>query len=56
MLTWRVNELRNIVFHFSSGHHAERHGRLRRFRDRLRYDRELYNNKSVPTSTLELAK
>lgn len=37
-----VNELRNIVFHFRRGITPKDTDRLRRFRDRLRYDRELY--------------
>ena len=42
-----VNELRNIVFHFRRGITPKDTDRLRRFRDRLRYDRELYG-KSQP--------
>ncbi len=37
-----VNELRNIVFHFRRGITPKDTDRLRRFRDRLRHDRELY--------------
>ena len=37
-----VNELRNIVFHFRRGITPKDTDRLRRFRDRLRYNRELY--------------
>jgi hypothetical protein len=37
-----VNELRNIVFHFRRAITPKDTDRLRRFRDRLRYDRELY--------------
>lgn len=37
-----VNELRNIVFHFRRGITPKDTDRLRRFRDRLRYDRELF--------------
>jgi CBS domain-containing protein len=37
-----VNELRNIVFHFRRGITPKDTDRLRRFRDRLRYDRDLY--------------
>ena len=37
-----VNDLRNIVFHFRRGITPKDTDRLRRFRDRLRYDRELY--------------
>ncbi len=38
----KVNELRNIVFHFRRGITPKDTDRLRRFRDRLRYDRELF--------------
>ncbi|MCA9249519.1 MAG: CBS domain-containing protein [Phycisphaerales bacterium] len=37
-----VNELRNIVFHFRRGITPKDTDRLRRFRDRLRYNRELF--------------
>ena len=37
-----VNELRNVVFHFRRGITPKDTDRLRRFRDRLRYDRELF--------------
>ena len=37
-----VIELRNIVLHFRRGITPKDTDRLRRFRDRLRYDRELY--------------
>jgi hypothetical protein len=37
-----VNDLRNIVFHFRRGITPKDTDRLRRFRDRLRYDRELF--------------
>ncbi len=37
-----VNELRNIVFHFRRGITPKDTDRLRRFRDRLRYNRELH--------------
>ena len=37
-----INELRNIVFHFRRGITPKDTDRLRRFRDKLRYDRELY--------------
>lgn len=36
-----INELRNIVFHFRRGITPKDTDRLRRFRDRLRYDREV---------------
>lgn len=42
-----VNELRNIVFHFRRGITPKDTDRLRRFRDRLRYDRELYIRECV---------
>lgn len=38
-----VNQLRNVVFHFRRGITPKDTDRLRRFRDRLRYDRELYS-------------
>ena len=38
-----VNQLRNIVFHFRRAITPKDTDRLRRFRDRLRYDRELYS-------------
>lgn len=37
-----VNELRNVVFHFRRSIKPKDTDRLRRFRDRLRYDRELF--------------
>lgn len=37
-----INELRNVVFHFRRRITPKDTDRLRRFRDRLRYDRELY--------------
>ncbi len=42
-----VNELRNIVFHFRRGITPKDTDRLRRFRDRLRYDRELFTKEHV---------
>ena len=42
-----VNALRNIVFHFRRGITPKDTDRLRRFRDRLRYDRELYAKQQV---------
>lgn len=39
-----VNELRNVVFHFRRGITPKDTDRLRRFRDRLRYDREIHAN------------
>jgi hypothetical protein len=40
-----VNELRNIVFHFRRGITARDTDRLRRFRDKIRYNRELFHSK-----------
>ena len=37
-----VSDLRNVVFHFRRGITPKDTDRLRRFRDKLRYDRELY--------------
>ena len=37
-----INELRNVVFHFRRGITPTDTDRLRRFRDKLRYDRELF--------------
>lgn len=37
-----ITELRNVVFHFRRGITPKDTDRLRRFRDRLRYDRELH--------------
>ena len=46
-----VNELRNIVFHFRRGITPKDTDRLRRFRERMRYDRELYvKQKSTPVA------
>ena len=47
-----VNELRNIVFHFRRGITPKDTDRLRRFRDRLRYDRELYARQSLGVKEL----
>ena len=44
----RINELRNIVFHFRRGITPKDTDRLRRFRDKLRYDRELYAKRQPP--------
>lgn len=41
-----VNELRNVVFHFRRSITPKDTDRLRRFRDRLRYDRELYSKQA----------
>ncbi|MGH7914103.1 MAG: CBS domain-containing protein [Candidatus Binataceae bacterium] len=43
-----INELRNIVFHFRRGITPKDTDRLRRFRDRLRYDRELSAKRAAP--------
>jgi len=45
-----VNELRNIVFHFRRGIMPKDTDRLHRFRDRLRYDRELFAQESRVTT------
>ena len=50
-----VNELRNTVFHFRRGITPKDTDRLRRFRDRLRYDRELYA-KQQPTPAATASK
>jgi len=51
----KINELRNIVFHFRRGITPKDTDRLRRFRDKLRYNRELYakqqNAESITTRT-----
>ncbi len=41
----KINELRNIVFHFRRNITPKDTDRLRRFRDKLRYNRDLYNAK-----------
>jgi len=43
-----VNELRNTVFHFRRSIKPKDTDRLRRFRDRLRYDRELFAKATRP--------
>lgn len=51
-----INELRNVVFHFRRAITPKDTDRLRRFRDRLRYDRELYtrqNAKEQPVPTVD---
>ena len=40
-----INDLRNIVFHFRRGITPRDTDRLRRFRDKLRYNRDLFNAK-----------
>lgn len=48
-LAVKDNDLRNIVFHFRRGITPPRDtDRLRRFRDKLRYNRDLYNAKKTP--------
>ena len=42
-----VNERRNVVFHFRRAITPRDTDRLRRFRDRLRYDRELYHREQL---------
>ena len=42
----KTNDLRNIVFHFRRGITPRDTDRLRRFRDKLRYNRDLYNAKN----------
>lgn len=46
-----VNDLRNIVFHFRRGVTPKDIDRLRRFRDRLRYNRELYAKQQQITAS-----
>lgn len=41
----KINDLRNIVFHFRRGITPRDTDRLRRFRDKLRYDRDLFTSK-----------
>lgn len=50
-----VNDLRNAVFHFRRGITPKDTDRLRRFRDRLRYDRELYARGRDAAGALERA-
>ena len=42
----RINDLRNVVFHFRRAITPKDTDRLRRFRDKLRYDRKLFAGKS----------
>lgn len=42
----KINDLRNIVFHFKRGVTPRDTDRLRRFRDKLRYNREIYSDKT----------
>ncbi len=45
-----VNDLRNIVFHFRRGVTPKDTDRLRRFRDKLRYNRDLFNTRRSDAS------
>ena len=45
----KINDLRNIVFHFRRGITPRDTDRLRRFRDKLRYNRDLYSAKNQTT-------
>lgn len=47
-----VNELRNVVFHFRRSITAKDTDRLRRFRDRLRYDRELFSRQAIASQNV----
>ena len=47
-----VNELRNIVLHFRRGITPKDTDRLRRFCDRLRYDRELYATQTADSGPM----
>jgi len=44
----KINELRNTVFHFRRGVTPKDIDRLRRFRDKLRYNRDLFNSRCCP--------
>jgi hypothetical protein len=48
-----INELRNMVFHFRGTITPQHTDRLRRFRDRLRYDREVFACKRAEIATAE---
>lgn len=48
-----INDLRNIVFHFRRGITPKDTDRLRRFRDKLRYDRSLYHDRRRSTDAVE---
>jgi hypothetical protein len=43
----KINDLRNIVFHFRRGITPKNTDRLRRFRDKLRYNREMYTKRAA---------
>ncbi|QDT14612.1 CBS domain-containing protein [Alienimonas californiensis] len=47
----KINDLRNTVFHFRRSITPRDTDRLRRFRDKLRYDRNLYNSKDRQLAT-----
>ena len=50
----KINDLRNVVFHFRRSISPKDTDRLRRFRDKLRYDRGLYareRRELTPTGT-----
>ncbi len=51
----KINELRNIVFHFRRGITPKDTDRLRRFRDKLRYNRDLYTAKKDKAEHAEKA-
>ncbi len=51
----KINELRNIVFHFRRGITPKDTDRLRRFREKLRYNRDLYNAKQDKANHMEEA-
>jgi len=46
----KINELRNIVLHFRRGITPKDTDRLRRFRERLRYNRGLYRRSQMPSA------
>ena len=43
----KINDLRNIVFHFRRGITPKDTDRLRRFRDKRRYNREMYTKRAA---------
>lgn len=43
----KINDLRNVVFHFRRGITARDTDRLRRFREKIRYNRDLYGQKKL---------
>jgi hypothetical protein len=42
-----INDLRNTIFHFRRGISPRDTDRLRRFRDKLRYNRELFERRQA---------